>query len=124
MLESAKDSGKDRLAAFGQIWKWDHHEEILSTARQLVELVDSGEMERGWLHTLLELAESRHGSKPNALATARLAYHVERNYRKNAQRWAEKLVQRFDDLEQIDVHYLPAIVRYALTATRARGEED
>jgi hypothetical protein len=82
-------------------------------------------MERGWLHTLLELAEARHGAKADPLATARLAYHVHRNYRRNeARRWAEGLVRRFDDPKHIDVHYLPAIVRYALAATRTPGEEE
>jgi CRISPR-associated protein Csm1 len=125
LLEQAKDNGKDRLAAFGEDWEWQHHDGILRTARQLVEWVNNGDMERGWLHTLLELAEARHGSTPNPLATARLAYHVGRNYRRNDTRqWAENLVRRFDNIEHVEIRYLPAIVRYALTATRTRSEEE
>jgi CRISPR-associated protein Csm1 len=125
LLEQAKDNGKDRLAAFGQVWEWQHHDGILRTARQLVEWVNNGDMERGWLHTLLELAEARHGSTPDPLATARLAYLVGRNYRRNDTRqWAENLVRRFDNIEHIEIRYLPAIVRYALAATRTRGEEE
>ena len=104
LLEKAKDNGKDRLAAFGQVWEWEHQNGILQSARQLVQWVTDGEMERGWLHTLLELAESRHGSSSDPLATARLAYHVDRNYRRNnAREWAERLVRRFDDTEHIDI---------------------
>lgn len=125
LLEKAKDSGKDRLAAFGQVWEWRHHDGILRTARQLAEWVNNGDMERGWLHTLLELADARHGSTPDPLATARLAYHVGRNYRRNDTRlWAENLVRRFDNIEHVEIRYLPAIVRYALTATRTHSEEE
>ncbi len=115
---------KDQCAAFGQVWKWKHHDDILKTARQLVEWVHCGDMERGWLHTLLELAIARHGPTPDPLATARLAYHVDRNYDQKTQawQWAERLVERFDNPEHIDVRYLPAIVRYALTSTRTPGE--
>jgi CRISPR-associated protein Csm1 len=126
LLNEAKDSGKDRLAAFGQVWPWKDHEAIIGAARQLVEWATAGEIQRSWLHTLLELALARHGDKPEPLATARLAYHVHRNWKKGtpARRWADRLVNDFDDREQIQVRYLPAIVRYALTATRTRGEED
>ncbi len=126
LLEQAKDEGKDRLAAFGQIWPRQHHEAIMGSAKQLADWVNRNEMERGWLHTLLELADARHGRTPDPLATARLAYHVARNYRRNtaARRWAEGLVQRFDNRDHMDIRYLPAIVRYALTATRTRDEED
>jgi CRISPR-associated protein Csm1 len=125
LLEQAKDHGKDRFAAFGQVWQWQHQNDILRTARQLAEWANDEEMERGWLHTLLELAEARHGSAPDPLATARLAYHVERNYKKQKVRaWAQTLIGRFDSQDHIDVRYLPAIVRYALTATRSRDEEE
>ncbi len=126
LLNEAKDSGKDRLAAFGQVWQWTDHAAIMEAARQLVAWANAGEIQRGWLHTLLELRLARHGDNPEPLATARLAYHVDRNYRPRtrAREWALGLVQRFDNLEEIDVRYLPAIVRYALTATRTRGEED
>lgn len=126
LLAQAKIGTKNQLAALGQIWNWQHHGDIINTARQLVEWVNRGDMERGWLHTLLELVEARHVPTPNALATARLAYHVSRNYRRNthAREWAEGLVRRFDNPDPIDVRYLPAVVRYALTATRTQGEEE
>ncbi len=126
LLELAKTGTKDQFAAFGQVWNWRHHDAIMKTARELVEWVNCRDMERGWLHTLLELAEARHGPTPDPLASARLAYHVSRNYRQNtrARQWAERLVARFDNSEHNDVRYLPAIVRYALAATRTRGEEE
>ncbi len=126
LLELAKKEPKDQLAAFGQVWNWQHHDDIMKTARQLVGWVNCGDMERGWLHTLLELREARHGPTPDPLATARLAYHVCRNYRRNtpARLWAERLIERFDNPEHLEVRYLPAIVRYALIATRTRSEEE
>lgn len=125
LLNEAKDGGKDRLAAFGQVWPWKDHDAIITAARQLVGWVDTGDIQRGWLHTLLELALARHGAKPDPLATARLAYHVHRNWKNSrARSWADQLVADFDDREQLYVRYLPAIVRYALTATRTQGEED
>ncbi|MCL6508049.1 MAG: hypothetical protein K6T59_13590 [Bryobacteraceae bacterium] len=95
-------------------------------ATRLVEWTNAGEIERGWLHSLLELALTRHGDRPEPLATARLAYHVSRNWKKStlARRWAGRLINEFDDPNQVQVRYLPAIARYALTATRTRGEED
>jgi len=126
LLELAKTGTKNQLAAFGQVWNWQYHDDIMKTARQLVEWVNCEDMERGWLHTLLKLGEARHRPTPDPLATARLAYHVSRNYRRNtrARQWAERLVHRFDNAEHIEVRYLPAIVRYALTATRTPGEPE
>jgi CRISPR-associated protein Csm1 len=130
LLELAKleppTNPKDQLAAFGQVWKWRHHEAIMRSARQMVAWVEAGQMQRGWLHTLLALAEARHGAKPDLLATARLAHHVARNYRPNtpARRWADQLVERFDNPTHVEVRFLPAIVRYAVTATRTPGEEE
>jgi len=126
LLNEAKDSGKDRLAAFGQVWPWQDHDAIIAAARKLVAWENVGEIQRGWFHTLLELALVRHDEPPDPLATARLAYHVDRNWKKGteARRWAERLINDFDDRKQLLVRYLPAIVRYALTATRTRDEED
>jgi CRISPR-associated protein Csm1 len=127
---------KDQLACFGQMWKWKEHRTIMGAAQQLVEWVEDGQLERGWLHTLLDLAVARHphvllhrpepAPRHDALATARLAHHVARNYRRGSQArgWAEQLVQWFDDPTHVEVRYLPAIARYALTATRAPGEEE
>jgi len=102
------------------------HEAVISAAKRLVEWVNAGDIQRGWLHTLLELALARHGDKPEPLATARLAYHVDRNWKKGtpARQWADRLVCDFDEPNKTQVRYLPAIVRYALTATRTRDEED
>ncbi len=140
LLEQAKTepkaSAKDQLACFGQVWKWKDHAAIVGVGRRLVEWVDGKQMERGWLHTLLGLAEARHPAplrgatatapRPDYLATARLAHHVARNYRLNtdARRWAERVIERFDDPTHTEIRYLPATVRYALTATRTPGEED
>ncbi|HPP29155.1 MAG TPA: type III-A CRISPR-associated protein Cas10/Csm1 [Phycisphaerae bacterium] len=126
LLNETKKAGKDRLAALGQIWPWKNHEQIIDQAKKLAGWVESGAIERGWLHTLLALAMTRHGDEPDPLATAHLAYHVDRNWKQGtpSRHWANQLVNDFDDREQFHVRYLPAIVRYALTATRKRDEED
>jgi CRISPR-associated protein Csm1 len=126
LLEQAKEGPKDQCAALGQVWNWNQHASILRDAEQLAEWMEAGQVQRGWLHTLLELAVARHGDKPDPLATARLAYHVNRNYPRNteARAWAEGIVRRFDDINQPDIRYLPATFRHALTATRKAGEEE
>ncbi len=137
LLERAKtepkDDAKDQLACFGQVWKWKDHAAILGAARQLVGWVDAGQMQRGWLHTLLGLVEARHPARldsagkevrPDYLATARLAHHA-RNYKDTAARaWADQLIRDFDDPTNVGIRYLPAILRYALTATRVPGEKE
>ncbi len=126
LLKHAKEEPKDQCAAFGQVWNWTHHAMILRQAEQLASWVEANQMQRGWLHTLLELADARHSKQPDPLATARLAYHVSRNYRRNTEalRWADELVRRFDDVNESEIRFLPAIVRHALTATRSAGTEE
>ena len=126
LLEQAKEAPKDQCAAFGKVWNWEQHGMILREAEQLAGWVQSGQVQRGWLHTLLELVVARHGDTPDLMATARLAYHVDRNYRRNteARRWADDLVQRFDDANRPEICYLPAIIRHALTATRSADERE
>jgi CRISPR-associated protein Csm1 len=124
-------TAKDQLAALGQVWKWKHHRAIFAEAKKLTRWVDGDIMPRGWLHSLLELAESRFGDPvtnrlPDQLATARLAHHVARNYRRGSEvrRWGDDLVADFDTQARVETRYLPAILRYALTATRNPSKED
>ncbi len=126
LLEQAKVAPKDQCAAFGQVWNWSQHTMILREAEQLAGWVQSNQVQRGWLHTLLELADARHGDTPDALATARLTYHVSRNWRRNtaARDWAGGLLCRFDDRSQPEIQYLPTIVRHALTATRTPSDRE
>jgi len=125
LLDQAKQGPKNQCAALGEVWPWDQHAMILREAKQLAGWVKDGALQRGWLHTLLELAESRHGRSPNTLATARLAYHVARNYRDRMVRaWADRLVRTFDNSNDPVVRFMPAILRYALTATRKAGEKE
>ncbi|MBL8150153.1 MAG: type III-A CRISPR-associated protein Cas10/Csm1, partial [Blastocatellia bacterium] len=127
-----KSEGRDQIAAFGQIWKWKNHKKIVDSAKQLTKWISSGVMERGWLYTLLRLAEMRQNSSEEAIATARLAYHVARNYptlkdqnlqKVELRQWANRIIKDFDSLKNIETQYLPAITRYALTATRTREEK-
>jgi CRISPR-associated protein Csm1 len=137
LLEQAKTEAalnhtepKDQVAAFGQIWKWRDHTNIMRAGQQLVQWFGVKALERGWLHTLLEIALSRHNGELRA--TSRLAYHVARNYprvtdrdpaKAELRRWANRLVNELDELKTVDTIYLPAIARYALTATRSRQED-
>lgn len=156
-----QESAKDQIAGLGQIWKWAEHEGIVASGKRLAHFVESRVAQRGWLHTVLELANLRQqerqprngsgdetgaGDHPRRRtgparvrfddphqATARLAYHVARNYpsandrdpQKAAFRqWADKLIADFDDCTEMGTRYLPAIARYALIATRKVEKED
>jgi CRISPR-associated protein Csm1 len=155
LLEQAKggkapraDTLKDQCAALGGLWKWKHHDEIIGAGKQLADWVDAGVIQRGWLHTLLELALLRRGhAGPEyagvhpAVATSRLAYHVARNWPRNrdhprndaeraanaARDWIDTVLREFDQFDttsNVTTIYLPAIVRYAMLATRSGGSED
>jgi len=149
LLEQAKherasqaSSPKDRCSALGALWKWKDHETLIRSGKQLADWVDAGTVQRGWLHTLLQLAMLRRGrAGPEykdvhpAVATSRLAYHIARNWpkpgdgderRRAARAWADTLLREFDCFDttsHCETVYLPAIVRYALLATRGRTEE-
>lgn len=136
------DAPKDQLAALGQVWKWEHHAAVTAAGKQLAGWVRDRKMERGWLHTLLRFALLHRGEAPEeregerALAPARLAYHVERNYPKRDDRdlerravraWADRVLAGFDagaGARDPEVLYLPAILRYALLATRSQNREE
>jgi len=140
----AAEPPKDQCAALGQIWKWKHHGQIISQGKQLADWIDTGVIQRGWLHTLLELALLRCGQAgpecedvPPQMASSRLAYHAARIWPKpddpgdrgRAGQWIRQVVDHFDlDPTTADtsiaVRYLPAIARYALLATRYSTQED
>ena len=124
LLEEAKRAGKNRFATFGQVWKWEEHDTIQHSMTCLVHWVKDNSAERGWLQTLLQMTEQL---KTEPITTARLVYHIERNYprvdsdnpQKNALRnWINLRVQDFDNPRTPETRYLPAILRYALNATR------
>lgn len=134
---------KDQCAALGGQWKWADHDAIIRAGKQLADWVDAGIIQRGWLHTLLELALLRRGQAgPEyagvhpAVATSRLAYHVARNWPKPRRRedpppparaWIDAILREFDQFDSttnVQTMHLPAIVRYAMLATRSGGSED
>ncbi len=134
---------KDQFAAFGQIWKWSDHQAITDNAKQLADWVKIGIAERGWLQTLLRLAEWRQlkddpEAKPiermiGAMATSRLSYFVARNFpkakdsaleKRKLRQWADNLIADFDEPKSMETLYLPTIARYAITATRKLNSED
>jgi len=136
---------KDQIAAFGQIWKWSDHAAITRRAKQLTDWVNSDDKiaERGWLQTLLRLAEWRQRKEiPDAepidrmlgvMATSRLVYFVTRNFpgksdrnpeKRKLRQWADALIDDFDAANNTETIYLSTIVRYALTATRTVNSED
>jgi CRISPR-associated protein Csm1 len=139
LLERAKsecapgaETAKDQFAAFGQVWKWHEHETVSHSARRLVRWVqDDKIMPRGWLHTFLDLAETR--IRPEAgPVTARLAYHIGRNMpsrhaegaKGEMRQWAEAVLADFDAGVRPETRLLPAILRYALTATRSPSKDE
>jgi|SRR5690625_1340055 len=151
LLEGAKNNlaplardPKDQLATLGQLWKWQHHNEIISTGKRLVRWIGSQDAHRGWLHSLLHFTLMRRGEIPGTsrteqlTASARLAYQVERNYPKSSgrrttpqgmelRRWIDRILEEFDSYETTEdpqILFLPAIVRYALLATRSESKED
>jgi CRISPR-associated protein Csm1 len=142
------DQPKDQCAALGGLWKWMDHDAIIGAGMQLADWVDAGIIQRGWLQTLLQLALLRRGQAgPEcaavhpAVATSRLAYHVARNWprkrdnpRNDAERagnaarsWIDDILReldQFDTTSHVHTIHLPAIMRYALLATRSGGSED
>lgn len=137
------NQSKDQFAAFGQIWKWSNHKTITDNAKKLTDWVTEGIAERGWLQTLLRLSEWRRlkdapDASPlermiGAMATSRLAYFVARNFphkedrdseKRDLRQWADRLIDDFDSAKNVETIYLPTIVRYAITATRAKNTRE
>jgi CRISPR-associated protein Csm1 len=127
LLDAAKQAGRNRFAAFGQVWEWQYHAAIQFAANCLIQWAEGSVAERGWLQTLLRMTE-RQEKEP--LTAARLAYHVERNYprpdtlepeKRALRQWIDHRVRDFDHPKSTETRYLSAILRYALTATR-KGE--
>ncbi len=133
---------RDQMAALGQIWKWKDHRAVVERGKELAAWVENAKARRGWLHTMLRFVEEqraaaaadrRDGSTP---AGARLAYHVARNFpkaddpdpdRRALRQWADHVVAGLGGPAQggdPDVRYVPAILRYALLATRPREGGD
>lgn len=139
---------KNQCAALGGLWKWTDHDSIIAAGRRLADWVDAGIVQRGWLHTLLQLSLLRRnqagpefaGAHP-AVATSRLVYHVARNWapertrpqndrqraENEARAWIDTIAREFDRFEtsnHVPTIHLPVIVRYALLASRSGGSED
>ena len=149
LLEQAKQeiaqraiSPKDQCAALGGLWKWQDHDTILAAGKRLADWVDTDVIQRGWLHTLLQLALLRRGQAGlefagthPAMATSRLAWHVSRNWpraasdnvsKRSARLWGDAILREFDQFDttgHVETIHLPAIIRYAMLATRA-GERN
>jgi CRISPR-associated protein Csm1 len=127
LLDAAKHSGRNRFAAFGQVWEWGVHDGVQFAADLLSRWVEDNHAERGWLQTLLQMTE-RQEQEP--LTAARLSYHVERNYPRSNDRnpdksalrgWIDQRIRDFDDPVTVETRYIGSILRYALMATR-KGE--
>lgn len=129
---------KDQCAALGGLWKWKDHQRIIDAGKRLAQWVDNdgqNGVQRGWLHTLLQLTLLRRGELPGTtqheqvVATARLSYHIARNWPKNspARQWVDTILRDFDQYESTshpESLHLPAILRYAMLATRSQGDPE
>ncbi|MFN4244117.1 MAG: Cas10/Cmr2 second palm domain-containing protein [Tepidisphaerales bacterium] len=137
LLLKAKSSGRDRFTGLGEVWPWSAHEAVLGAGRKLADWVGSGEVKRGWVHTMLGLTLLRRGEMEATVgggacpevATSRLVYHVARNWPGNgaARDWVDGVVREFDRMERTEnaaVRYLPAVLRYALLAGRSPGGDE
>jgi len=136
LLETAKAGPKDQFAALGEVWRWDCHAAIINAGKQLRIWVASSEIQRGWLHTVLELAllqcGQAHARGPGiipAMASSRLAYHVARNWPKTgaARQWIDGVLKDFDGFRNTSnpiILHLPAIIRYAMLATRSPSDKE
>jgi len=132
-LRKAKET-RDQCAALGQSWHWGEHDAVTATGKRLARWVEARVANRGWLHTMLALAERRHPpapAEPDLTATVHLAYHISRNYpkpdAKNPEarafrQWADLTLEAFDDDANPHTRLLPAALRYALAATRTPQE--
>ena len=127
LLDAAKGhAGKNRCAALGTSWSWDRHALIIGHGKRIVDAVESGEIPRGLLHRLLQLAEgsAERERQPRA---ARWAYQISRNIPRSGQRptmanfrrWAQEAMQHLDG-DTPRVNETAASLRYALLATRSR----
>ncbi len=123
LIDQAKAAGKNRFAAFGEIWPWNPHQSrIAHVAKCLAGDVNAQRIQRGWLQEILGFAESRSKTlhQSDELATARLAYQCARKYRdRDFTDWVKRLIDDFDSPTETDTQFLAAILRHALTATRA-----
>jgi len=159
LLEQAKGHAgpgaapKNQFAALGGCWKWADHERIIDAGKKLADWVEGGMVERGWLHTLLELAllqrgvaaPSRQPALPPggivtgvgvrsqaivpAMAGSRLAHHVARNWPKHgpARQWIDAVRRRFDRSHGAPdplMAHLPSVLRYAMLATRSPSDRE
>jgi len=151
-LALAKESGRNRCAALGEVLEWPELNHALSTGTRLADWVDARAMNRGWLHTMLKLCTERRDAwlsvpegldtvkarslrlkrQRGMLASSRLDYHIIRNYPKpndrdgtkvEVRRWADAVLNEFDDWDRNDIRVLPAALRYALTATRGEDKD-
>lgn len=139
LLAAAKAEGKDRMAAFGQVWEWKHHRVIEAEARKLSEWVFGKQAQRGWFNDILQIAEAARQTGPfrtdglplgageiyarakaGLLATARLAYQAgrPRKYKRDFAHWVRTIVADLEEARQPATRFLPAILRCAIALTR------
>jgi CRISPR-associated protein Csm1 len=146
LLAAAKaEPGKDSVATLGQVWNWRAHPEILEHGQLLANWIDQGVMPRGSAHTLLRFALARDAADvtpgERLSVTAKLAWHVSCNYQTldvrhfgrsptekeemacALRRWVEGVLEDFDERNGTISKFLPAILRYALMATRKKEDE-
>ena len=122
LLESAKrEAGKNRCAALGAIWTWDNHDVVVGAGKELAHWVDRRLVSRSLLHRLLRLVESDDPTR-----WARWVYQVQRNVSLNSntadlRAWAGRVVDQLESGEA-PVAQVAASIRYALLATRGRGD--
>jgi hypothetical protein len=132
----AAESAKDQFTGLGMVWKWDQHEAIVTAGKKWADWVNHGLVPRGWLHTLLQLTEAAQRSEEKlsaderverSLAPARMTHFVARNFppprdrnpqRAELRRWMDAVLAEIESPKRTNARYFPAILRYAILATR------
>ncbi len=121
---------KDQICAFGEIWKWKDHASLLRSADSLFGWVRDGHVTRASVRGVFDLVSPANRSKPEflAMAPARLAYHIARNFKSDTphRQWAERVARGLgqNDQKNLDSTHIKTVLRYAMLASRQRGESE
>ena len=110
----------------GTSWRWDRHALIIGHGKRIVDAVESGEIPRGLLYRLLQLAEgsTERERQPRA---ARWAHQISRNVPRRGQRPDDfSRIQRREkphlDAPQVTVHDYVRLCNTVSRATDSAGE--
>lgn len=122
------------MAALGQVWRWEHHAAIIAAGRRLAGWLRSGAMARRSAVLVLDAVSGRAAGHPRDIAAGlfcsggrRWRGAAHESHRQAVRRWTENLADFLDAPQaaaDVEMQYLPAILRYAILAVRPEPRED